>query len=92
VIQTQKKLKNAQYTEFIGVFQSQSAILAETQRLANSLVQIGVKQRYLVNNRCEAADPCLEALFPAQTIVHLPVLLRSIPPREQVSEAANLLF
>ncbi|KAM3114753.1 ArsA family ATPase [Phormidesmis sp. 146-33] len=92
VIQTQKKLLNPQHTEFIGVFQNQSAILAETERLTASLIKLKITQRYLVNNRAETVDQNLIKRFPKQAIVHLPQLPRSIAPVEQISGVANLLF
>ncbi len=92
VMQTQKKLKDPQHTEFIGVFQSRSAIVAETKRLSDSLTTLGISQRYLVNNRCEPENLISASLFPSQAIVHLPRLPRSIPPAEQVAGAAHLLF
>ncbi|MCY7274018.1 MAG: ArsA family ATPase [Phormidesmis sp. CAN_BIN44] len=92
VMQTQKKLQNAQHTEFIGVFQSKSAIIAETKRLSDSLTTLGVSQRYLVNNRCEPENLTSASLFPDQAIVHLTMMPRSSPPSEQIAGAARLLF
>jgi len=91
-MQAQKKLQNAQRTEFIGVFQSKSAIIAETKRLSDSLTTLGVSQRYLVNNRCEPEGLISASLFPDQAIVSLPMLPRSSPPSEQIAGAARLLF
>ena len=92
VVQTQKRLQNAQHTEFIGVFQSRSAIVAETKRLSESLTALGVSQRYLINNRCEPENLISASLFPDQAIVQLPLLPRSISPSEQIAGAARLLF
>ncbi len=92
VMQTQKKLQSAQHTEFIGVFQSKSAIIAETKRLSDALTTLGVSQHYLVNNRCELDNLTSASLFPSQAIVHIPMMPRSIPPSEQIAGAARLLF
>ncbi len=92
VVQTQKRLQDAQHTEFIGVFQSRSAIIAETKRLSESLITLGISQRYLINNRCEPENLISASLFPDQAIVQLPLLPRSIPPSEQIAGAARLLF
>jgi arsenite-transporting ATPase len=106
VMQAQKKLQNPQYTEFIGVCQARSAILAETHRLTASLKTMGVSQRYIVVNRFEgdrSIDSQLssEQLFPEQTVVRLPVLphttnaagnTRGNAPFEQINIAASLLF
>ncbi|MBW4418024.1 MAG: ArsA family ATPase [Myxacorys californica WJT36-NPBG1] len=101
VMQAQKKLQDPQYTEFIGVCQARSAILAETQRLTESLKEMGVSQRYLVNNRFEPEHAFDPQLFPQQTIISLPMLPRAISgmhhirgntPFSQIAIAASLLF
>lgn len=92
VMQTQKKLKDPQYTEFIGVLQAQSAIIAETQRLTQSLNEIGVGQHYIVENRFEVEQNSPVMLFPQHTLVKLPQLPRAIAPLEQIQGAARLLF
>ncbi|NJR50367.1 MAG: ArsA family ATPase [Leptolyngbyaceae cyanobacterium CSU_1_3] len=92
VMQTQKKLQSPQHTEFIGVFQAQSAIVSETQRLNESLTKMNISHRYLVHNRFEAQSPALFELFPKQTIVRLPLLPRSLSPADQIAGAASLLF
>ncbi|UZQ53680.1 ArsA family ATPase [Trichothermofontia sichuanensis B231] len=51
VVLTQKKLKDPQHTEFIGVVQAQAAIVTEAQRLTQSLAALGLHQHYLVHNR-----------------------------------------
>ncbi|MDX2244492.1 MAG: ArsA family ATPase [Leptolyngbyaceae cyanobacterium bins.302] len=91
VIQAQKKLKDPQHTEFIGVVQAQTAILAEAQRLTQSLDELGIHQRYLVLNRYAPKQgtivpPC------AQTVIHLPNLPRNTTPHERIQTAAWLLF
>jgi len=90
VVQAQKKLKDPTYTEFIGVVQAQSAILAEAARLARSLDELGVNQRYLVLNRYESGQT-IPADF-TQTIVRLPHLPRNVSPQERIQNAALLLF
>ncbi|HEY9624334.1 MAG TPA: TRC40/GET3/ArsA family transport-energizing ATPase [Crinalium sp.] len=92
VVQAQKKLKDPAHTEFIGVLQAKSAIVAEATRLTQSLQQMGVNQRYVVHNRFDAAHELPANIFPAQTIVKLPALPRAIAPLEQIKGAANLLF
>lgn len=97
VMLAQKKLKDPQYTEFIGVFQARSTILAETERLVRSLQELGIHQRYLVNNRCDsilAGEFANQAVLPsfAERVVHLPVLPKGLTPYAQIQTAANLLF
>lgn len=92
VMQTQKQLKKPSYTEFIGVLQPQSAIVAETQRLTQAMADLGVSHRYVVHNQYEAEHGGLADLFPQQTVVRLPQLPRAIAPLEQIQGAANLLF
>ncbi|MBL1174107.1 ArsA family ATPase [Pantanalinema sp. GBBB05] len=91
VMQAQKKLKDPQHTEFIGVVQAQSAILAEAQRLTESLEQLGIAQRYIVHNRYEAERNLERDRFSHQTIVRLPNLPRSVPPMVRIQMAAQLL-
>ncbi|GAB4368289.1 MAG: arsenical pump-driving ATPase [Elainellaceae cyanobacterium] len=91
VVQAQKKLKDPNHTEFIGVVQAQTAIVAEAERLCQSLTTMGISQRYLVHNRYQPGQTLLTAQFP-QAIVHLPELPRSIPALNQIQGAAQLLF
>jgi arsenite/tail-anchored protein-transporting ATPase len=91
VVQAQKRLKDPQYTEFIGVVQAQTAITSEAQRLNHSLSEMGIAQRYIVHN-CYEPGQELAPLFPEQTIVHLPVLPRSISAIARIQAAAKLLF
>lgn len=92
VMQAQKKLKDAQYTEFIGVLQAQSAIVAEAERLTQTLAEMGVNQRYLVHNRFELGQEDLSSLFKAQTMVRLAALPQTLLPLDQVKAAAQLVF
>jgi arsenite/tail-anchored protein-transporting ATPase len=92
VMQAQKKLKDAQHTEFIGVLQAQTAIVAEAERLTQTLTAMGVNQNYVVHNRFEPGQANLSAFFPAQTIVRLTALPQTILPLEQVKAAADLIF
>ncbi|MBW4473090.1 MAG: ArsA family ATPase [Stenomitos rutilans HA7619-LM2] len=92
VMQAQKKLRDPEHTEFIGVIQAQAAITAEAHRLAETLKTMGVAQRYIVHNRFEPGQTLTEDLFPDQTIVHLPGLPRSIAPVDRIQMAAKLLF
>jgi len=92
VMQAQKKLKDAQHTEFVGVLQAQSAIVAEAERLTQTLVEMGVSQNYIVHNRFEPGQENLSPSFKAQTIVRLTALPQTLLPLEQVKAAAQLVF
>lgn len=92
VVQAQKKLKNPQHTQFIGVIQSEAAIISEHIRLTASLKKMGVNQRYVVQNRYSQEVEIDGGLFPEQTIIRLPGLPRSVEPIARVQGAANLLF
>ncbi|MBD1851661.1 ArsA family ATPase [Leptolyngbya sp. ST-U4] len=91
VMQAQKQLKNPAHTEFIGVVQAQSAIVAEAERLTQSLLQQGVCQRYIVHNRFEMGQS-ISAELREQTIVRLRPLSRGLRPSAQIEAAADLLF
>jgi len=92
VVQAQKKLKDPQHTEFIGVVLAQSAVLAEAERLTQTLDQMGVAQRYVVHNRFAIGQTIPDHTFAAQSLVHLPLLPRSIPAFKRIEVAASLLF
>ena len=92
VVQSQKKLKDPSHTEFIGVFQAQAAIVAEQVRLAESLKNMGVQQRYAVHNCYQPGVDIDGDLLPEQTIIRLPMLPRSVAPIARIEAAANLLF
>lgn len=92
VMKAQKLLKDPQHTEFIGVVQHQSAILAEASRLSQTLGQMGISQRYLIHNRYQAGEEVNATDFPHLTIVRLPALPTIATPFEQVQAAANLLM
>ncbi|MFM6898275.1 MAG: ArsA family ATPase, partial [Microcystis panniformis] len=92
VMSAQKKLKDPQHTEFIGVLQAQDAIVAEQLRLTASLKKMGVYQRYVVQNRYHANEEIDRDLFPDQTLIRLPSLPRSVEPLARVKGAADLLF
>lgn len=92
VMAAQKKLQNPDHTEFIGVMQANRAIVAEAARLSQSLVDMKVHQRYVVQNMFERGRDVDADQFPQQTIVKLPALPRVIPPQEQIQGAAKLLF
>jgi arsenite-transporting ATPase len=91
VVQAQKKLKDPQHTEFIGVVQARSAILAEAHRLSRSLNELGINQQYIVLNRCDLSQGEILPEF-SQTIVRLPSLPRTISPLERIQMAAQLSF
>ncbi|MFM8298273.1 MAG: ArsA family ATPase, partial [Microcystis aeruginosa] len=92
VMSAQKKLKDPQHTEFIGVLQAQDAIVAEQVRLTASLKKMGVYQRYVVQNRYHANEEIDQDLFPEQTLIRLASLPRSVEPLARVKGAADLLF
>jgi arsenite-transporting ATPase len=92
VMSAQKKLKDPQHTEFIGVLQAQDAIVAEQLRLTASLKKMGIYQRYVVQNRYHANEEIDRDLFPDQTLIRLPSLPRSVEPLARVKGAADLLF
>ena len=92
VVAAQAKLKDPAHTEFVGVVQNQSAILAEAQRLNQTLSDMGIAQRYIVHNRYENGQDLPPDSFPQQTIVRLPALPPLNSPFEQVKAAAHLLF
>jgi arsenite-transporting ATPase len=92
IVQAQKKLKEQEYTEFIGVVQAEAAIFAEQARLSESLEQMGVEQRFLVHNRYDGNVEIDGELFTGKTVVRLPVLPRSIEAMRLIEMASNLLF
>lgn len=96
VMQAQKRLKDPEYTEFIGVLQAQSAIAAETQRLTQALDKLGVQQRYVVHNCYQVGEEIAIEGFEGRgdrlTFVKLPLLPRSITALEQIKLASNLLL
>ncbi len=92
VMHAQKCLTNPDHTEFIGVVQNQSAILAEAARLTETLTEMSVYQRYIVHNRYAEGKDLERDRFTQQTIVRLPILPDTVTPRMQVEKAAQLLF
>jgi arsenite-transporting ATPase len=51
VVNSHKKLKDSNHTDFVGVVQAEAAIIAEAKRLTESLAEMGVTQNYIVHNR-----------------------------------------
>ncbi len=92
VMDSQKKLQNPEFTEFINVLQSQSAIVAESERLAQSLNSMQVSHRYVVHNRYADGQDDVALRFPQQTVVKLPSLPRAIAPLQQIQGASRLIF
>jgi arsenite-transporting ATPase len=92
VVQAQKKLKDPDHTEFIGVIQAQAAIIAEQVRLTESLQKMGVHQRYVVHNRYSQDRSLDPGLFAEQTIIRLPILPRCVEPLDRIKGTASLLF
>jgi arsenite-transporting ATPase len=91
VVGAQKKLRDPQHTEFIGVVQNQPAILAEHNRLSVSLRELEVSQNYVVWNYGSEIKNLL-GVDPEQTVIHLPPLPRSVQPLVRIQGAARLLF
>ncbi len=92
VLAAQEKLKDPQHTEFIGVVQNQSAILAEASRLNHTLCDRSIAQRYIVHNRYQRGSDLPAELFPHQCVVRLPALAPSPHPFDQVKQAAHLVL
>ena len=92
VVNTHKKLQDSDYTEFIGVLQNQSVIVAETERMIQALTEQGLSQRYIIHNRYESEKEIDSSVFQDHTLVRLPGLPRSVTPLEQIQGAAKLLF
>jgi arsenite/tail-anchored protein-transporting ATPase len=92
VMSAQKLLQNPNFTEFIGVVQNESAIISEQVRLGDSLQKMGIYQRYLVHNKYQSGQEIDPNIFPAQTLIKLPILPRSVPPKVRVEIASKLLF
>lgn len=92
VLAAQEKLKDPQHTEFIGVVQNQSAILAEAKRLNQTLSDRGIAQRYIIHNGYQPGLDLPTELFPHQCIVRLVALEPDPHPFNQVKQAAHLLL
>ncbi|NJL48766.1 MAG: TRC40/GET3/ArsA family transport-energizing ATPase, partial [Leptolyngbyaceae cyanobacterium SM2_5_2] len=92
VLAAQTRLKDPDYTEFVGVVQNQSAILAEAERLGQTLTTMNLAQRYIIHNRYRAGDELPPGYFPTQTVVRLSALPPNSLALEQVKMAAHLLF
>lgn len=92
VVKTHEKLQDADYTEFIGVVQNQSAIVAETERMIKALSEQGVSQRYVIHNRYQPEKEIDGNIFPDHTLIRLPNLPRSVTPLERIAGGAKLLI
>ena len=92
VVQAQKKLKDPNHTEFIGVIQAEAAITSEQVRLTESLAKMNIPHHYIVHNRYNSGVEIDKNLFPQQTIIRLPNLPRSVEPIDRIKTAASLLF
>jgi arsenite/tail-anchored protein-transporting ATPase len=92
VMKAQKKLTDPSHTEFIGVLQAKSAIIAEAERLTQTLATMEVNQRFIVHNRFEVGQCIPMDLFPHQTAVQLPQISRAIAPMAQIQQASEQLF
>ncbi len=90
VVAVQKYLKDPAFTEFVGVIQAEAAIIAEAQRLSQTLSDSGIYQRYLVQNRYQA--PLEASVFPDLSLIALPPLPRSVAPELRIQRAADLLL
>jgi arsenite-transporting ATPase len=92
VVQAQSCLTDGDYTEFLGVVQVQSAIVAETQRLSHTLTDKGIAQHYIIHNRYQPEQDLSADAFPGKTVVRLPALPAHRHPYQQVIQAGRLLF
>ncbi|NEQ75556.1 MAG: TRC40/GET3/ArsA family transport-energizing ATPase [Okeania sp. SIO2C9] len=92
VVNAQKILKDSQKTEFIGVMRPQTGVIAEAERLYQSLVEKEIAQNYVVLNCFTSNSVVPRNKFPGAKIVCMPMLPRSIEPIEQIKGAANYLF
>ncbi|SKB15721.1 Arsenite-antimonite (ArsAB) efflux family [Planktothrix sp. PCC 11201] len=92
VVKAQKKLQDPNYTEFIGVIQGQIAIVAEAKRLTESLIEKGISQRFIIQNRWELGQELVTDQFPDQTLIILPNLSRSVEPIVRIKDAAKIIF
>lgn len=92
VVTAQKKLQDPEHTEFIAVCQNQSAIIAETQRLAQEMKTRGIYQRFVVQNRYEPEAPMAAETFGDLSIVPLANLPRSVEPLDRLQGAARLIL
>jgi arsenite-transporting ATPase len=94
VLAAQAKLTDPDHTEFIGVMQNQSAILAEAKRLNQTLGDRGIAQRYIVHNRYQPGADLPAELFPHQCVVRLAALPPGLDhrPFDQVQQVAHLLL
>jgi len=92
VVQAQKKLKDPHHTQFVGVVQAETAVLAEANRLSATLQTMGIAQSYRVHNHYHAGEEIPTTEFPAQQVVRLPELPRSLDPLTRIQLAADLLF
>jgi arsenite-transporting ATPase len=92
VVNSHKKLKDSNHTDFVGVVQAEAAIIAEAKRLTESLTEMGVTQNYIVHNRYQTGIEIDADSFPDRAIVRLPVLPRFVEPLAQIQGAAKLLI
>ncbi|MFO7028972.1 arsenic transporter [Limnospira fusiformis CCALA 023] len=92
VVKAQKRLADPEYTEFIGVVQNRSAILAEAERLVESVREQSIAQNYIVHNRAELGKAISGDRFGELAIVPLPNLPRCVEPIFRIQKAAELIF
>ena len=66
VMAAQAKLRDPAHTEiYWGGTKTKSAILAEAQRLTQTLATMGIHQQYIVHNRYTPEHPLPADLFPS---------------------------
>ncbi|MDE5087121.1 MAG: ArsA family ATPase, partial [Trichodesmium sp. St16_bin2-tuft] len=92
VVKAQKILKDPKQTEFLGVIRPQTGVIAEAERLYQSLAKMNIAQNYVVLNCCTSNSIVPRDKFPKAKVVCMPMLPRSIEPIEQIKGAANYLF
>lgn len=92
VVKAQKRLQDPEYTEFIGVVQNREAILAEAERLVESVQDESIAQNYIVNNRAELGKEISSDRFGEIVVVPLPNLPRCVDAIVRIQKAAGLIF
>merc|ERR1739838_749748 len=92
IIMRSKILKDPKQTEFIGVMRPQTGVIAEAERLYQSLAKMSITQNYVVLNCFTSKSIVPGDKFPGAKVVCMPMLPRSIEPIEQIKGAANYLF
>ena len=70
----------------------QTGVIAEAERLYQSLAKMSITQNYVVLNCFTFKSIVPGDKFPGAKVVCMPMLPRSIEPIEQIKGAANYVF